>query len=138
MIHALPFYFDAALFAALGYAIIQLSMIGRHLMATQADVDTLVVQVVKISDEIKSSAAVLKAELETVKAQLAAANVPAESVNLTALAAAIQAVDDINPDVPPADPVVEPVVEEPVVDPVVDPVEEPVVVEEPVEDSPPF
>jgi len=138
MTDALPFWFDAALFAALAFTILQLTQIGKSLMGTQQDVDTLVVQVVKISDEIKSSAAVLKAELETVKAQLAAANVPADTVDLTALAAAIQAVDDINPDVPPADPVDEPVVEEPVVDPVVDPVEEPVVVEEPVEDSPPF
>lgn len=137
MTDALPFWFDAALFAALAFTILQLTQIGKF-MATQQDVDTLVVQVVKISDEIKSSAAVLKAELESVKAQLAAANVPAETVDLTALAAAIQAVDDINPDVPPADPVDEPVVEEPVVDQVVDPVEEPVVVEEPVEDSPPF
>ena len=43
-------------------------------MATQEDVDKLTVQVVKISDEVKASAAVLKAELESVKEQLAAAN----------------------------------------------------------------
>lgn len=122
MTDALPFWFDAALFAALAFTILQLTQIGKF-MATQQDVDTLVVQVVKISDEVKASAAVLKTELEAVKAQLAAANVPAETVDLTALAAAIQAVDDINPDV---EPVVDPVVDEPVVDPVVDPVVEPV------------
>ena len=135
MTQAMPYWFDAALFAALAFAITQLSLIGRCLMATQKQVDELTVQVVKINDEVKASAAVLKAELESVKEQLAAANVPAETVDLTALAAAIQAVDDINPDPE----------EVPVEEPVVDPVEEPVVVEEVAEeavvedpDNPPF
>ena len=138
MTQAMPYWFDAALFAALAFAITQLSLIGRCLMATQKQVDELTVQVVKINDEVKASAAVLKAELESVKEQLAAANVPAETVDLAALAAAIQAVDDINPD--PEDDE-----EVPVGEPVVDPVEEPVVVEEVaeeavevVEDNPPF
>lgn len=96
MTHGL-YFFTAAILAALAFVLLQLSTIGRHLMATQADVDALVVQVVKIGDEVKSAAAVLKAELESVKEQLAAAGA-AETVDLTGLAAAIQVVDDINPD----------------------------------------
>lgn len=129
MNHALPYWFDASILAALAFAITQLVLIGRCLMATQQDVDKLTVQVVKISDEVKASAAVLKTELEAVKAQLAAANVPAETVDLTALAAAIQAVDDIHPDVVVEDQVVEEPVE--VVEDVVE-----VVAEDP--DNPPF
>lgn len=114
MTQALPYWFLAALFIGLAFAILQLSTIGRYLMATQEDVDKLVVQVVKIGDEVKVAAASLKAELDDVKAQLAAAGATTK-VDLTALAAAIQTVDDIHPDV-----VVEEPVEEPVEDPVVE------------------
>lgn len=112
MTNALPYWFDAALFAAMAYAITQLSLIGRQLMATQQDVDALTAQVVKIGDEVKTAHAVLVTELADVKAQLAAAG-SADKVDLTGLAAAIQNVDDINPD-----PAEEPVVEEPVEEPV--------------------
>lgn len=124
MTQALPYWFLAALFTGLAFAILQLSTIGRYLMATQEDVDKLVVQVVKIGDEVKVAAASLKAELDDVKAQLAAAGATTK-VDLTALSAAIQTVDDIHPDVI----VDEPVVDEPVEEPVADPV---------VEDNPPF
>ena len=113
MIQAFTYWIDAAILTALAFTLYQLSLIGRHLMSTQEQVDQLTVQVVKINDEVKASAAILKEELSSVKEQLAAANVPAETVDLTALAAAIQAVDDINPD-----PAEEPVVEEPVEEPV--------------------
>lgn len=123
MTQALPFWFDAALFAAMAYAITQLAMIGRQLMATQQDVDTLTAQVVKIGDEVKTAHAVLVAELADVKAQLAAAGT-ADKVDLSGLAAAIQNVDDINPD---------PVAEEPVEDADDDEAVDPVL-----ENDPPF
>jgi type VI protein secretion system component VasF len=44
-------------------------------------------------------------KISDVQAQLDAANVPAEVVDLTALTAAAQALDDIVPDAPPAEPV---------------------------------
>lgn len=131
MYSALQFWFTAAILAALAYTILQFVLIGRCLMATQADVDKLTAQVVKIGNEVKSVHAALSVELAGLKAQLAAGVTP-QDIDLSGLAAAIQSVDDIN-----ADPVVdEPVEEDPaVVDPEpVDPVEEPVeqpVVEEP-------
>lgn len=124
MLSALPLWFDAAILAALSYSILQLVLIGRCLMATQSDVDALTAQVVKVALEVRTAHDVLVSELAEVKAQLAAAGV-ADKVDLTALAAAIQNVDDINPDAVAPEPVVEPVVEETVV---VEPV---------VEDSPP-
>lgn len=125
MLSALPLWFDAAILAALSYSILQLVLIGRCLMATQSDVDALTAQVVKVAQEVRTAHEVLVSELAEVKAQLAAAGV-ADEVDLTALAAAIQNVDDINPDA---------VAPEPVVEPVVEP--EPVVVDPVVEDSPP-
>lgn len=114
-------YWLAAVFAALSFAILQLSTIGRQLMSTQEVVDALTAQVVKVRAEVVNARDALTAELDNVKAQLASAGV-AEKVDLSGLSAAIQAVDDINPD-----PV--PVVEEPVVD---------LSVEEPTQDEPPF
>lgn len=99
-------FWFAAILAALGFTIYQTTTIGRHLMATQQDVDALTAQVVKIGDEVKTAHAVLVAELADVKAQLAAAG-SADKVDLTGLAAAIQNVDDINPD-PEPEPVEEP------------------------------
>lgn len=107
--------------AALSFAIYQLTTIGRFLMATQAEVDALTNQVVKIGSEVQN----VKSELVKVQAQVDALGVP---VDLTGLTAAIQSVDDLNPDAQPAG--------EPVTDPK-PPVEEPVVdvpvTEEPVE-----
>lgn len=106
MQHALSFWFDAALFAAVAFTIVQLSLIGKTVMATQADIDKLTAQVVKVRGEIQN----VKTELAGVKEQLANAGV-AEEIDLSGLEAAIQAADDENPD-----PVVEPVVEEAVVE----------------------
>lgn len=91
------YFFNAATLAALSFVLYQLSTLGRYLMATQADVDKLTAQVEKIGVEVKTVHAVLVNELDDVKAQLAAAGA-AEKVDLTGLAAAIQNVDDINPD----------------------------------------
>jgi hypothetical protein len=111
MLDAIPFWFDAAVFAALSFAILQLSKLGRCVMATQADVDKLVTQVIKVRGEIQN----IKSELGSVKEQLANAGV-AEKIDLSGLEAAIQAADDenVDPVVEPADP--EPVVDEPVVE----------------------
>jgi len=68
--------------------------IGRLDMSTQESIDALVVVLARAKEEIVS-------ELATVQAQLSAANVPAEVVNLDALNAAAQALDDIVPDAPP-------------------------------------
>lgn len=100
-------FWFAAILAALSFTIYQTTTIGRQLMATQQEVDALTAQVIKIGDEVKTAHAVLVAELADVKAQLAAAG-SADKVDLTGLTAAIQNVDDINPD-----PVVDVPVEEP-------------------------
>jgi hypothetical protein len=65
--------------------------IGRLYMSTQESIDAVVAQLGKAKDE-------LLAEIADVKAQLEAASVPAETVDLTALTAAAQALDDIVPD----------------------------------------
>lgn len=65
--------------------------IGRLYMSTQESIDGIVAQLGKSKDE-------LLAEIADVKAQLEAASVPAETVDLTALTAAAQALDDIVPD----------------------------------------
>jgi hypothetical protein len=103
---AMSYFFHAATLAALGFSILSTTLIGRCLMATQAQVDVLTAQVVKIGQEVTTAKDVIAAELADVKAQLAAAGVPAEQVDLTGLAAAVQNLDDIHPD-----PVVAPEVE---------------------------
>lgn len=130
MTQALPYWFDAALFCAMAFAILQLTTLGRNLMATQADIDNLTAQVGKIHAEVNRAKDQLVAELTSVHAQLAAAGA-ADKVDISGLQTAIQTLDDINPDVPaelpeevpaevpaeePAEDVVEEVVEE-VVDP---------------------
>jgi hypothetical protein len=67
--------------------------IGRLTMSTQEAIDAVVTQLGKAKTEIV-------AKIADVQAQLDAANVPAEVVNLSALTAAAQALDDIVPDAP--------------------------------------
>lgn len=123
------YFFDAAILLALGFAILQLSLIGRCVVATQEDVDKLTVQVQKVGLEVQN----VKTALADVQAQLDAAGVPAEQVDLSGLVAAVQAVDDLNPDpVVPVEEVV-PVVEDVVTDVVS---EEPVVVDPVVTEDP--
>ena len=68
--------------------------IGRLIVSTQDSIDAVVVQLGKAKDEIV-------AKIADVQAQLDAAAVPAEVVNLDALTAAAQALDDVVPDSPP-------------------------------------
>jgi len=68
--------------------------IGRLAMSTQDSVDAIVVQLGKAKDEVV-------AKIADVQAQLDAAGVPAEQVDLTALTAAAQALDDVVADEPP-------------------------------------
>lgn len=71
--------------------------IGRLAMSTQDSIDAIVVQLGKAKAEVV-------AKIADVQAQLDAAAVPAEKVNLDALTAAAQALDDIVPDPAPVDP----------------------------------
>ena len=97
-------------------------------MATQAQVDALTAQVVKIRGEIQ----VIKTEVVNLKDQLATVET-VEEIDISALEAAIDAADDENPDVVPD---VVPVVEAEDEDEDVATV--PVRVDEPVaEDTPP-
>jgi hypothetical protein len=68
--------------------------IGRLAMSTQDSIDAIVVQLGKAKDEVV-------AKIADVQAQLDAAGVPAEQVDLTALTAAAQALDDVVADEPP-------------------------------------
>jgi cell division protein FtsB len=123
---ALPYWFDAALFAALAFAILQLSTIGRSLMSTQAAVDAVVAQLVKARGEIVAAKDQLVAKIVDLQNQLDA-GVPAEQVDLSGLKAVAQSLDDIVPDaveeydededddevvVDPADPFIEDVTDE--------------------------
>ena len=65
--------------------------IGRFIVSTQESIDAVVAQLGKAQAEIV-------ANIADVQAQLDAANVPAEVVNLDALTAAAQALDDVVPD----------------------------------------
>jgi seryl-tRNA synthetase len=123
----MPYWFDAALFAALAFAILQLSTIGRSLMSTQAAVDSVVTQLVKARGEIVAAKDQLVAKIVDLQNQLDA-GVPAEDVDLSGLKAVAQSLDDIVPDAveetEDEDEEVEVPVEEPVVDPVPEPVSE--------------
>ena len=68
--------------------------IGRLIVSTQENIDAIVVQLGRAKDEVV-------AKIADVQAQLDAASVPAEVVNLDALNAAAQALDDIVADEPP-------------------------------------
>jgi predicted nucleic acid-binding Zn-ribbon protein len=131
----MSYFFHAATLSALAFVIFQTTLIGRSLMATQAQVDALTAQVVKVRGEIQ----VIKTEVVNLKDQLANAET-VEEIDLSALESAVQAADDENVDVVP---VVAPEVEvEPEADEDEDEDEdvatEPVAVDEPViEDAAP-
>ncbi len=80
---------------------IQLNNIERLIMTTQAQIDTLAAQVTKIIAEVQSATAVVQAEVASLKAQLEQMGQP---VDLTALQAAVDVLDAINPDVVAVDP----------------------------------
>lgn len=89
------YFFHAATLAALSFAIYQLSVLGKAVMSQQETIDALTDQVIKIGSEVQN----VKAELAKVQAQVDELGVP---VDLTDLTAAIQSVDDLNPDAQPA------------------------------------
>jgi hypothetical protein len=112
----MPYWFDAALFAALAFAILQLSTIGRSLMSTQAQVDAVVDQLVKARSEIVAAKDQLVAKIVDLQNQLDA-GVPAEQVDLSGLKAVAQSLDDIVPDAVVEEPTEEDEDDEVVVDP---------------------
>lgn len=115
-----PYLFDAAILAALAFAIYQLTMLGKATMTTQDAVDAIAATLGKVYIEVTSQADSLRAEIAAVQAQLDAANVPAEVVDLTALTAAAQKLDDIVADAPVEVPVENAPVEDAPADPPVD------------------
>ena len=101
------YFFNSAILLTLTFVLLHQSKQGRFMMSTQDAVDALTAQVDKIHQEVTAARDVLSAHLADVQAQLDAAGVPAEQVDLSALQSAVQALDDINPDPvvdPPADP----------------------------------
>jgi len=112
----MPYWFDAALFAALAFAILQLSTIGRSLMSTQAQVDAVVDQLVKARSEIVAAKDQLVAKIVDLQNQLDA-GVPAFDVDLSDLKAVAQSLDDIVPDAVVEEPAEEDDDDEVVVDP---------------------
>lgn len=93
------YFFDAAILLTIAYTLFHLTYLGRQLMSTQETVDQLTAQVNKIATEVASAKTALETRLAEVQAQLDAAGV-AEQVDLSSLSAAVQALDDINPDTP--------------------------------------
>jgi small-conductance mechanosensitive channel len=91
------YFYDAAILTALGFTLIHLKALGKAIMSQQAQIDALTTQVDKINTEVTTAAAALNARLADLQAQIDA-GVPSEQLDLTALASAIQRVDDINAD----------------------------------------
>ena len=94
-----PYWFQAAQLAALAFVMYQLTTLGEAMSDQQTQIDALTAQVEKISNEVTSAHDAIVTELEIVRQQLADAGTP---VDLTALADAVQKLDDLNPDTPPA------------------------------------
>lgn len=63
-------------------------------MATQEEIDALTAQVNKVMAEVTTAKQVLVDQIAALEAQIAAG----QTVDLTALKAAVQSIDDINPD----------------------------------------
>lgn len=134
-------FFDAAILVAIGLTLIIQSKLGHVMAKQQQAVDAVVAQLVKSREEILGAQRGLFEKIADVQAQLDSAHV--ESVDLSALTAVAQSLDDIVPD-PVEETVVEPVEETVVVEPVdvvVQPVVdetvvEPVVVDVPVDEPP--
>lgn len=91
------YFFDAAILAIIAFVIFQSATYGKAIMSQQETVNALTAQVVKIGSEVQN----VKAELAKVQAQVDA-NGLAETVDLSGLTAAVQSVDDLNPDSQPA------------------------------------
>lgn len=80
----------AGLFALAGFQLLVLSEISRSVMSVQEIVDGLVVQVGKSKTELMNRLAELQLQVDSAGV--------AEQVDLSALSAAIQGLDDIVPD----------------------------------------
>lgn len=82
---------NAATLFGIAFLCFTQSTIGKAIMSTQSAVDAVVAQLGKAKDEVLT-------KIADVQAQLDAAQVPAETVDLSALVTAAQALDDIVPD----------------------------------------
>ena len=91
-------FFDAAILAALGFGIFQLSYLGRNLMSTQEAVDKVTAVLTKVLGEVTQARDKMVAELTALKDQIDAAGV-AEQIDLSGLQSVTAALDDLNPDV---------------------------------------
>jgi len=94
-----PVIFDALTFLILAFILFAVSTTGRHIMSTQAAIDTVVAQLTKARQEIVQARDELLAGIAEVQEQLDNTEAP-EDVDLTALTAAAQSLDDIVPDAP--------------------------------------
>ena len=92
-------YFAAATLAALSYVIHQLATLGAAMSDQQQAIDELTTKVEHVYEEVTSAAAALTARLDELQAQIDN-GVPATDLDLTALAAGIQKLDDLTPDAP--------------------------------------
>lgn len=86
--------FLAAILLFQGFTLFATSTLGRHLMATQDTINALVAQLGKAKDEILTKIADLNMQVQDAGV--------ADKVDLSELTAAVQAIDDINPDTPAA------------------------------------
>jgi hypothetical protein len=99
------YWFSAAILATQSFVIYQLSTLGGTMSDQQQSIDALTTQVDHVYTEVTAAAVALNARLDDLQAQIDA-GVPAADLDLTALAAGIQKLDDLTPDdvdVTPAD-----------------------------------
>jgi len=89
-VNFLAVWVAAGLFALAGFQLLVLSEISRSVMSVQEIVDGLVVQVGKSKTELMNRLAELQLQVDSAGV--------AEQVDLSALSAAIQGLDDIVPD----------------------------------------
>lgn len=91
--------FDALILLVLAFVLFAVSTIGRHLMSTQATIDAVVAQLSKARGEIVAARDELLARIADIQDQLDNAGA-ADEVDLSALTAVAQILDDIVPDAP--------------------------------------
>lgn len=96
MTAALFVLFGAIILAVQGFSLFTTSIIGRHLMSQQDQIDALVAQLGKARQEIIGKISDLAIQLDDAGV--------ADKVDLTGLVAAVQAIDNVVPDPePPAE-----------------------------------
>ena len=91
--------FDALTFLILAFVLFAVSTTGRQVMSVQESIDSVVAQLTKARAEIVQARDELLASIADVQEQLDSVEAP-EDVDLTALTAAAQSLDDIVPDAP--------------------------------------